>query len=670
MKWMNFLTAMLAAFSVIGQTYGPAKGFPADPVISATVFEDKLYLGTQGSGVYEFSGERIVPSAQFSSISTASIFGFGVVNGELVPQREGKLQPYPIQAADQRGTRYTIYDGRLEVAYSDEARELFRGPSGLWSFSSLPFQSMENGVVFVRTRSKLTTYTSDGTLLDESSFQGLIFDLAHLPEGLVLSTESGYYRWEGHWHKFGAGLPVFAFDGLMARTPLGALPTAKLLKGSWSIDDITELEIAREQHENFYDVDTIGERQYAFCAEGLLVREEGETLFQVDVLRGLPAMRPGNFDAAHIGDELWVATPQGLYALADFGAPNTLEKVQWSLAMDGLNVEVYPKDMVEPNSISFSAAIDYQGASPLYARYRINEGAWQSWSLENGVLLDHPATGSYVVDVQVSAYMNFEVAQSVSYTFGILAKWYKRPWIWALVVALLAAVIIFWQRRERLKTAERLELQERLAEAELASKRNQMNPHFLFNALDAISNFIFKNQPKDAVGYMGKLAKLMRLTLDSTRSNTMVLADELELLKQYLALCELRYGSFEYTFNVDESIDEYDLKVPPMLLQPILENAVQHALRPRMKEGVTGKLRVDIEAIAGGVTVEISDNGPGFDVDKSTSKSHGLSILKERLELLTKKYGQRFEMEVKQSGIDPLHSGTTISLILSTDVLD
>ena len=78
---------------------------------------------------------------------------------------------------------------------------------------------------------------------------------------------------------------------------------------------------------------------------------------------------------------------------------------------------------------------------------------------------------------------------------------------------------------------------------------------------------------------MGKLAKLMRLTLESSRSNEMVLADEIDLLNKYVDLCILRYGEFTWQLDVADDLDLYDTKLPPMLVQPLVENAVQHAMR-------------------------------------------------------------------------------------------
>ena len=669
MKLRLLIPVLFFLVQAHAQSFGPSKGFPSDPVISAAYYNGTLYLGTQGSGVFTLREGRIVPAENFAELATASIYGFDEKDGELVPKTKGQLQQYPIEIENHEGTAFVLTDGLLEVRYSDVGRVKSREAAGIWRFDSLPFPALENGAVFIRTGSTLTVYSAAGDVVDETTFLGLIFDLAHTSQGLLLSTEGGYFEWRDHWHKVGSGLPIFAFDGAMARTPLGAVPTAKIINGTWSVSDIEEMEVVRESHADYYDIDTVGNFYYGFSGSGLEVFTKEGTAFIIDRERGLPSLRPGNYDVALLNGQFLVATPQGLYTFENEGLPNTLHPVSWNYVQDGLPT-AWDALATEPHSIAFGAEVKYEGASKLYARYRINGEQWQDWSLESGVLFDHPAPGKYTLDIAISPYVDFQQGASTRVAYVIRAAWYKRPWVWVVLVMLLAGLVILWQRRERLKTAEKLVLQERLAEAELASKRNQMNPHFLFNALDAISNFIFKNQPKDAVMYMGKLAKLMRLTLDTTRSSTMVLADELDLLKQYVDLCELRYGSFQTTFTIDDSLDTYDIHLPPMLLQPLIENAVQHAVRPNLREEKAGEITVEIGAMEGGIKVTITDNGPGFDLSAVTSSSHGLAILKERLALLTKKYNRPFHVTIDSKVSDPLHSGTTISLILSTDALD
>ena len=314
--------------------------------------------------------------------------------------------------------------------------------------------------------------------------------------------------------------------------------------------------------------------------------------------------------------------------------------------------------------------MEVESNSPLLGRYKVNDGPWESWDLGGPILLEYPAPGAYTVQMQVDTRADFTSSAPLTYTYTIKALWYKRPASWGIIVFFLAAIMVLWQRRERLRANERLELQERLAEAELQSKRGQMNPHFLFNALDAISNFIFKNQPKDAVLYMGKLAKLMRLTLESSRNPQMVLADEVDLLNKYIDLCILRYGSFAWQLDLADDLDLYDTKLPPMLLQPLVENAVQHAMRPNFADGKPGAIYANISAKENALHIVIEDNGPGIADVAKASKSHGLAIIRERLDLLSKKNKAEYSFKLESIEKNGSILGTRVSLILPLESED
>jgi hypothetical protein len=383
--------------------------------------------------------------------------------------------------------------------------------------------------------------------------------------------------------------------------------------------------------------------------------------------RGLPAFRPGNYDIAVIGNDLWVAAPMGLWKFHNKGVPNSLRHLHIGFTANGLTIPSFDDLEVEPASIGFTTTHKKSSSAPIHGRYRINSDPWNTFTPGEPVLFVRPAPGNYTLDIQTSHRLDFEQGMNAHYEYRISAWWYKRPLFWSIAIILIASGIWYRQRKAKIQIQEKLELQERLADAELASKRLQMNPHFLFNALDAISNFIFKNQPKDAVQYMGKLAKMMRLTLDSSRSTSMVIADEKELIEKYLDLCILRYGTFKTSVEVDDDLDPYDYHVPPMLVQPLVENAVQHAIRPLLAEGKEGSIRVQFSLQAPSVQITITDNGSGFDPAQKASKSHGLAIIEERLHLLSKKYGGEFSLHCNRLGEEHSPDGMQVSLILTME---
>ena len=307
----------------------------------------------------------------------------------------------------------------------------------------------------------------------------------------MLSAESGYYKWDGHWVKVGSGLPIFAFDGPMARTPLGYIEINKLLEGQWSADDFEPLNYSRESYENAYDVDSVQNRTYTFTSRGVEVRQDTNLLYTIDTFRELPDLKPGNYDVALIGSQLYVATPSGMYVFANEGRPNVPSSVLLHTFVDGIETPL-DGQLVSPNSLSIAAKAEIESNAPLRGRYRVNGGPWEVWDITAPLVLEYPAVGAYTLGLQVSSRSDFAGCDEQIFGFKIVAVWYERPLIWGSILAVLAGLIIVWQRRERLRAKERLALQEQLAEAELRSKRGQMNPHFLFNALDAISTSFLK----------------------------------------------------------------------------------------------------------------------------------------------------------------------------------
>lgn len=651
-----------------GQTFGPAQGFPSDPVISASFEGDRLYLGTQGSGVYELIDGFIKPSGRFQNFNRSSVYNFTQSDTGLVPVLSGDLQSYPITVTNSFGTEFIINEGGLQVKYSDAADQISDKASGIWRMI-LGSERLN----FLRMGSELVTLDQNGEELDRQNFKGLVFDLAPTDYGLLLSAESGYYQWDNQgrsWKKVGAGLPIFAFDGPMARTPLGSIEVNKLLEGNWTTEDFERIAYARESYENAYDVDSVGDLTYTFASSGVAVKRDSQLLYTIDPHRELPDLRPGNYDVALIGNTLYLATPSGMYTFSNAGEPNVPRATEITTFIDGIASTSLAGALTAPNSIGFSADVNVESNSPLLGRYKVNDGPWESWDLGGPILLEYPAPGAYTVQIQVDTRADFTSSAPTIYTYSIKAFWYKRPASWGIIIFLLAAIIVFWQRRERLRASERLQLQERLAEAELESKRGQMNPHFLFNALDAISNFIFKNQPKDAVLYMGKLAKLMRLTLESSRNPQMVLADEVDLLNKYIDLCILRYGSFTWQLDLADDLDLYDTKLPPMLLQPLVENAVQHAMRPNFAEGKPGAIHAQMSAKENALHVVIEDNGPGIEDIEKAAKSHGLAIIRERLDLLSKKNQAEYSFKLESIEKNGSILGTRVSLILPLESED
>ena len=172
-----------------------------------------------------------------------------------------------------------------------------------------------------------------------------------------------------------------------------------------------------------------------------------------------------------------------------------------------------------------------------------------------------------------------------------------------ILIAILGIFLIIYIRHNRLRLKyTRIDLEQRLLRA-------QMNPHFIFNSLCAVQDLILAGKPKKANAFLVKIASLMRNILENSREEYISLDKEIETLRLYLDVQQLRFDEeFEYTFNIDDAIDPENISVPPMLAQPCLENSIEHGLLPKKTKGsleVNYSLKNDI------LMLEVTDNGVG-----------------------------------------------------------
>jgi ligand-binding sensor domain-containing protein len=227
--------------------------------------------------------------------------------------------------------------------------------------------------------------------------------------------------------------------------------------------------------------------------------------------------------------------------------------------------------------------------------------------------------------------------------FVINPPFWQTLWFKLLIIfVILSAIILFFYLRTKniqKKEQERTEINKKFAELELQALQAQMNPHFVFNALSAIQNFILNNNTEEATDYLSKFSRLMRLFLESSRNKYISLRDEKLLLEYYIQLEKLRFsGKFTYQFIIDRNVG-LDTEIPSMLLQPFIENAINHGLI--YKENNEGKLTITFTMEDQKLICEIDDNGIGRQKAaeiKNQSlkpyKSRGTEITEERLRSL------------------------------------
>lgn len=221
------------------------------------------------------------------------------------------------------------------------------------------------------------------------------------------------------------------------------------------------------------------------------------------------------------------------------------------------------------------------------------------------------------------------------------------------VLVLLTGLIIFIFR-----TLKKVQIKNK--KIALQSLRREMNPHFIFNSLNSVNHFIATNNELEANQYLTKFSKLMRGVMENSSEDFIPFQQELDLLQNYLALEKTRFSDkFDYEIEVDESLNTQSLKVPGMLIQPFLENAVWHGLRYRTEKGF---LSLKFEKNNDSLNIFIEDNGIGIEESKKQKTEHqksrkgrGMKNTLERIALLNDLYKQNIECKItdkkEESGV-------------------
>lgn len=223
----------------------------------------------------------------------------------------------------------------------------------------------------------------------------------------------------------------------------------------------------------------------------------------------------------------------------------------------------------------------------------------------------------------------------------------KKLYIFGLASLLLLLIILYFMYRHR-----KLKDEKKIITLEQDILRSQMNPHFIFNALNSIKLYIVNNEKENAVYYLNKFSKLIRKTLVASTEKNTTLKDELDTMQLYINIENIRFANeINYTVKIDDALDPDSVKVPSLILQPFLENALWHGLSTKK-----GEKNISLGVEKGNsnyIIIKITDNGVGrktsgeIKAKKSLNrKSVGISLTKERLENFSKQYTSNYKLEI------------------------
>lgn len=298
-----------------------------------------------------------------------------------------------------------------------------------------------------------------------------------------------------------------------------------------------------------------------------------------------------------------------------------------------------------------------------YYQLKGNDNSWYS-TQNNEINYNNLNPGRYTFIVYTSFENGKMNSKKASFNFTITVPFWRTTWfiIFCIVfaLALLFGLISYYFYRKSQDDMHKREL----IEYQQQSLRAQLQPHFIFNSLNSIQNFIIKNNISGGLDFIEKFANLTRAVLENTEHELTTIDKEIELVKNYLDIEKIRFAnSFDYTFDIQKEIDINNVLIPTLLVQPLVENSLWHGLKMASKIGL---IKIRIYKSNSFLCIEVEDNGIGFkqSLELKNEKEHqskGLSNLKKRLELLRLNNSTIEIIDMKEN---ELTSGTKIIITL------
>lgn len=333
------------------------------------------------------------------------------------------------------------------------------------------------------------------------------------------------------------------------------------------------------------------------------------------------------YDIKIIENKNWIATNSGIY---EFTLQNNKEQKKPVNHLLFVTTDFTDTIYNNHSSISYShnniqfhiAALWYSKPLTLQIKYRLLGSTNQSWqmvsALQKTVNFSALEAGNYTFEAVAVNEYGIEAETPIVYKFVVTKPWWMQWWVYAIIAGIIIdiAYLIVQQRINNINKRNTLDLNNVQLEAQLRNSmltamKSQMNPHFIFNALNTIQSYIYTNDKRKASSYLGKFSNLIRTILSASNKINVTLTEEIEMLQLYIDLEEMRFeDNFEATIVVDPELNTDTIQIPPMLIQPYVENAIKHGLLHKESNrqlSISFQLMKEVNA----VHIQIDDNGIG-----------------------------------------------------------
>lgn len=650
-----------------------------DKMIDYSPFKEKEILGFE-----EFYGKRVLLHQEgISIINSKKEISFAVSLSDFKKAEVEYVNKYSNQLPKHK-------DGFYEINYSIPASaiefyEILKHDKSIWVSSNIGIFEINERfkiIAYVPLHSYKFCFAKDGKFIETVPYAGVhLYDdvfslkgkhfsqfekntpvdivktLNHNDKTYLISVFKGLFVYEKDQFK------SFLASGIWKEKKIkqltinykGQLILAAEFGNVFVIDDSDSFKILKTIYKNEIVGSSILFLE-AYKDFILIGTEKGINVYRNGVVRMIDKEQGLNdcaVNTSHIfDDQLWLGTKKGYYTI------NLKQLVAEHKTVSNIDITKITVNNIPINSSNYkwfiynskdlncdfkhnSFSIDFLPKGHLFPnklkfRYRLNSSnRWSPYSDKTNLFLPYLPYGKYDVELEV-----FDSNAGKSTFFQLLKIQVSPPfWFswWFILVVLLSVfgLLFYWVFRNKKKAKDKASIQKRIVETKLEALLSQMNPHFMFNAMNAIQNYIISNDVDNSLVYVGEFAKLMRKTLENSSKQTISIGEEIDYLKSYITIENMRFDNrIAFDFQIEPSVDEDAIEIPAMLLQPFVENVFVHAFD---KSHSSPRLIVSFDMVDDSfLECKIIDNGKGLVESKASNNrpSKGIHLAKERLTLL------------------------------------
>ncbi|MFN4000382.1 sensor histidine kinase [Algoriphagus sp.] len=383
------------------------------------------------------------------------------------------------------------------------------------------------------------------------------------------------------------------------------------------------------------------------------------------------------YDLIQNGNEIWFGTSQGILKYApdkELNIPSPILELEKTTA----NGELWQGKLQFPHQVR-NLVFDFEvihlsGMGGQELEYILSgNGGKNDWiSVQSpDFQISFPALSPGNYSLKVRANVNQSISEVIEIPFKVDGPFWLSWWFFILTILFFGVLVFVYLEKYKRRLRRRQVFREKLLSSQLTALQSQMNPHFLFNVLNAVQGYIYSNQKASAADYLGKFSQLLRKTLDQSDRQFLTLEEELSLIRLYVELELVRFeDGFEFLLDLEDNIDIREIKIPSLIIQPFVENAIKHGLL-HQNGAKCLSIKIATKPNHDSLLIVIEDNGIGREASKEINskrighQSFAIKSIDSRMELLRELFGKEITYSIldliDQSGKP---SGTLVSLTL------